>query len=750
MAPRRYLCACGCGQNVVQKTQTRHLRGKGPIYIAANAAATHAYLASPPLGQVRAPSPFSPSYPPHPPIQQGSPTATGPSFGPPHGGFSGEQEAGQSIIAGGVEDGRGVTGGLGDFIGTDRWLDQCPFHIDSDSDEEDLDLDGGVELGGDAPGEVDGEDLAEEELSPWGSPDFEDDVNAWDALHEDFEQRAHAATLGTATLSDSRGTFSQCTYTRCLAGARILAEEDINLLKAASLKVQDYLSEATFDKFRVTFATPGLCSSQQARRRIDFLAEFKPVRYHCCVNSCIAYTGPAYAGLTACPKCNEPRYHDSANQKPRKIFTYLPLIPRLLSFVSHPEQARLMRYRAHEHPSSQQPDKMTDVFDASHYQTLLGTRVSVDGSQLEHNFFSDPRDIALGFSTDGFSPFKGRLSKKHTAWPLLFFNYNLPPELRFHKRHLLCAGIVPGPKKPWDMDSYLYPAVEELIRLALGITAFDALSCTLFVLHAYLILAFGDIPAIALVMRMKGHNGLVPCRMCKIVAIRGEESRTLYVPLHRGAFPHTASYDPSYLPLRTHAQFLADAKAVDTARTQTEAEALSKGCGIKGTPLLSALSSLTFPTSFPYGFMHLIWENLLPNLTLLWTGDFKGLPLAMETFVIEKTVWEAIGAACKASGQTIPSAFGAAVPNIATDAALFTAETWSLFAQHLGPIVLRRSFRQEHYYTHFIELIRLLNICLQFEISSTEIDDVESGFIVWVTEYERCVRKPLSVLLQNV
>lgn len=419
------------------------------------------------------------------------------------------------------------------------------------------------------------------------------------------------------------------------------------------------------------------------------------------------------------------------------MFTYLPLTPRLLSLVSHPEQARLMRYRAYEHPTNREADKMTDVFDASHYQNLLGTRVTVDGAELNHNFFCDSRDIALGFSTDGFSPFKGRLSKKHTAWPLLFFNYNLPPEVRFHKRHLLCAGIVPGPKKPWDMDSFLYPAIEELVRLALGVTAFDALTRTLFILHAYLILAFGDIPAISLIMRMKGHNGLVPCRMCKIVGLRGEGSRTLYVPLNRDAFPGAMSYDPSSLPLRTHPQFVADAKAVDTARTQTQAEALGKSCGIKGTPLLSTLSSLSFPTSFPYGFMHLVWENLLPNLVSLWTGEFKGLELNNEPFVIEKTVWEAIGTACKASGQTIPSAFGAAVPNIATEAALFTAETWSLFAQHLGPIILRRSFRREHFYAHFIELIRLLNICLQFEITSAEILDVEAGFIDWVREYEQ-------------
>ena len=64
--------------------------------------------------------------------------------------------------------------------------------------------------------------------------------------------------------------------------------------------------------------------------------------------------------------------------------------------------------------------------------------------------------------------------------------------------------------------------------------------------------------------------------------------------------------------------------------------------GIKDMPLLSALSSLSFPTSFPYNFMHLIWMNLISNLVLLWTGKFKDLDHNGQDYMIIKTVWEAI------------------------------------------------------------------------------------------------------------
>ena len=81
-------------------------------------------------------------------------------------------------------------------------------------------------------------------------------------------------------------------------------------------------------------------------------------------------------------------------------------------------------------------------------------------------FFSDPRDIALGLSTDGFGPFKKR---NKTARPLIIFNYNLPPKERFRKENI----TIPGPKKPADMDSFLWPLVQELLQLEIGVSAFD-------------------------------------------------------------------------------------------------------------------------------------------------------------------------------------------------------------------------------------------------------------------------------------
>lgn len=152
-------------------------------------------------------------------------------------------------------------------------------------------------------------------------------------------------------------------------------------------------------------------------------------------------------------------------------------------------------------------------------------------------------------------------------------------------------------------------------------------------------------------MRMKGHNGVSPCRMCKIVGLRvpGSRATTHYVPLDRSCHPDVKNdpkavqiYDDANLPMRSGTEIIAQGKAVEAAKTTAEAERLAKKYGVKGVPLLSLIKSLSFPQSFPFDFMHIIWENLIKNLILLWTGDFKGRDEGTGEYELAKAIWEAI------------------------------------------------------------------------------------------------------------
>jgi hypothetical protein len=522
-------------------------------------------------------------------------------------------------------------------------------------------------------------------------------------------------------------------YTKQHLVADDLNERDKLILRAFAFKIRNHLADDAFKQLPFVFKSDPLPSWKETRSRVAFLSGLDPVLYDCCPHSCCCYVGP-HATLDRCPYCDTPRY--KSDRRPARVFVYIPLIPRLVALYRQRDFATLMKYRS-EHVHS--PDINKDILDGSVYQNLLGKRVVVDGKQMHHTYFSDPRDIALGLSTDGFAPFNRR---KATAWPIIMFIYNLPPELRFLKEYIFYLGLVPGPNKPKDMDSFLWPTIQELLTLAAGVRAFDTLESVIFALHAYLIIVFGDIPAISMIMKMKGHNGFSPCRTCKITGVL-MGAKTYYVPLDRSKHPDVRcsptaikKYNPFNLPLRTQSEMLVQAREVQTASTQAESDRLSKSYGIKGIPILSYLSSLSFPLSFPYDFMHLLWENVIPNLVGLWTGDFKGLDQGRESYLLEKDVWEAIGEASAASAATIPSSFCSCPPNLAGDRSSCTADSWSFWALYLGPVLLRRKFSKAKYYDHFVDLVKLLHVCLQFELSKDDIQTLRDGFARWVEKYE--------------
>ena len=138
--------------------------------------------------------------------------------------------------------------------------------------------------------------------------------------------------------------------------------------------------------------------------------------------------------------------------------------------------------------------------------------------------------------------------------------------------------------------------------------------------------------------------------------------------------------------------------------------------------------------------MHLIWANLVPNLIRLWTGEFKDLDHTDQGYLIKKKVWETLCTAAAESGSYVPSAFGAQVPNFAEKNVQKTCEMHSIWTLYFAPSVLRRHFKEEKYYRHFVSLIKLLNHCLEFEITHAQIDELETGFQNWVKEYEKYVK----------
>ena len=392
-----------------------------------------------------------------------------------------------------------------------------------------------------------------------------------------YQQQINSPLVSSFMLQElvSHLTTIFCAATLILCSAQEhLDPDDLDLICAFNHHILKSTTRDAFDGLRHAFPTrvPNVKSLYETQRRIAGLSGLKPEFSDCCVKICCCFTG-SYENLDHCPfpDCREPRY--DASGKPRMQFQHLPITPRLQVMFLNDDLIDLLDYRTTRTPG-EHPDSISDVFDGKLYCELCNKFICTDSQTLDRKYFQDKHDIALGLSLDGFPLFNKR---NLSAWPVILINFSLPPDIRTHLLHLLCYGVIPSPMAVKDINSFLYPLHCELEKLARGVVSLDLRSKQVFLLCVFLILIFGDMLAVAKVMRMKGHNSFCPCRFCKIHGVRCPPGKIYYVPLAQ--FDGEASYDTGALEKRTHKRFLNQAEEVIMAQSNTEEDRLSLAYG---------------------------------------------------------------------------------------------------------------------------------------------------------------------------
>ncbi|KAL3830913.1 hypothetical protein ACJIZ3_019715 [Penstemon smallii] len=130
-------------------------------------------------------------------------------------------------------------------------------------------------------------------------------------------------------------------------------------------------------------------------------------------------------------------------------------------------------------------------------------------------FGQDPRNIRLGFASDGFNSF-GNMNNSYSIWPVILAVYNLPPWQCMKEPYLMLPLLIPGPRSPGkDIDVYLRPLIEELKELWVGVITRDAESGECFRLHAAILWTIHDLPAYS---DIYGHQtkGYCACPRCSM------------------------------------------------------------------------------------------------------------------------------------------------------------------------------------------------------------------------------------------
>jgi len=144
------------------------------------------------------------------------------------------------------------------------------------------------------------------------------------------------------------------------------------------------------------------------------------------------------------------------------MFCYLPLISCL---QTNPTSREEILYCHQYRPTEK---GVSDVFHGQHYKNLCKTWVSINGKRLAHKFFFNKWDIAFLMSIDSYLLYK-HLHCGPSAMPIFVQILNLPPDIRTHYNRLICLGVIPGPKGPKHLQTFLYSLENECVELARGV-----------------------------------------------------------------------------------------------------------------------------------------------------------------------------------------------------------------------------------------------------------------------------------------
>ena len=446
--------------------------------------------------------------------------------------------------------------------------------------------------------------------------------------------------------------------------------------------------------------------------RLQRLTTIKPTFFHCCQNNCIAFTGE-YADLSECPYCEENRF--SSSGKAQKTFIFIPLIPRLRLQYRAPSRAKALKaYRQSLSRTSSSQAEVRDFFDGDLFREYHVNELGL---------FNDSRDVALHMSLEGV-----QLAKKHNheVTPVVFMNLNLPPDQRYEVKNMLTSLLIPGPKRPKAIDTFLRPLVDELLLLEKGVPAIDAHTGTVFQLRAWVTMVTGDGPALADAIGMKRPGDSIrPCRTCSITAEKSNEKSKTY------NVPHS-SYNFNDPPLRT------DLRKTIRLVEKADSEKSCQLTGVSRSSVLLELKSLHFPRSFPADVMHLILQNVAPLLYGIWSrtklaiDNRKNANFVSQPYHLDGAVIKGINSALANAQSEIPTFFGHVSHPI--DNAYKAAE-WDAWLKLLGVPLLSQQL-EEPYVENFRVLSQIYTLATRRSLTHVDVDLLEALVVKFVKSFE--------------
>lgn len=305
--------------------------------------------------------------------------------------------------------------------------------------------------------------------------------------------------------------------------------------------------------------------------------------------------------------------------------------------------------------------------------------------------------MVLFLSIDGAQLYE---MKQSDCWIYIWVILDLPPDLRYKKKHVLPGGFIPGPNKPKNVDSFLFPGLHHLSGLQReGLMVWDALFNRVFRSFIYLLLDTADGPGMQYLNGLVGHSGAYGCRLYCPVKGRHKPGAGHYYPAHLKPDNYTvlgcnhADIDVQHIPVPSMNEYQTNLKYVLESRGINQYKKRRLETGISKQSIFSGLPSsrtLPIPTCFPADLMHLVSLNLTEILLTLWRGtlecDAKDNKDSWDWAVLTGDTWQAHGKRVADATPYLPGSFDRPPRNPAEKISSgYKAWEWLMYVYALGP-----------------------------------------------------------------
>ncbi|KZT31503.1 hypothetical protein SISSUDRAFT_1038391, partial [Sistotremastrum suecicum HHB10207 ss-3] len=470
-------------------------------------------------------------------------------------------------------------------------------------------------------------------------------------------------------------------------------------------------SQETYNGFRGALdrhsSTASIPSYAQLRQDIADLTGVHSVVHDMCINSCLAYTGP-HAVEESCPICKEPRY-DSAQlassggriKVARQQFHTIPIGPQLQALWRSPKhgmgyrRTRTQQVRAELEANRGKVQSWDDIYSGTEYLAAcdrgditadaMVLTVSMDGAQLYEKKTSD-------------------------CWIYAWVVMDLPPDVRYKKRHILPGGIIPGPNGP-------------------GMAMLDGLV---------------------------GHTGRYGCRLYCPQKGCHKPQRGCYYPAHLLPDNYTVAdcnqedISPWTATAPSEAHYIANLQYLTSSRTTTQYKQRRLETGIvKPTIFLGFRPENRFPipSCFPANIMHHMSLNIPDLFFELWRGTLDcEYPDSKDTwdFAVFRSQaspahrerWITHGENVANARPYLPGSFDRPPRNPAEKInSGYKAWEFLNYLVGLGPGVFYNVL-PDGYYKNFCKLIFGMRIAHQRRITREQLVAAHISLMEFITEYE--------------